>query len=81
VLLEEEGDLDGALAAYRRASERGDAAGAYNLELLLAREQPARPEAEISPASERPRSRWIAGLCLLVLVAVVVARRRRSVPG
>jgi tetratricopeptide (TPR) repeat protein len=38
VLLERQGAIDGALAAYRRADERGDASGAFNLGLLLARD-------------------------------------------
>ena len=36
ILLEHDGDLDGALAAYRKASEAGDADGSLNLGALLA---------------------------------------------
>jgi Flp pilus assembly protein TadD len=36
VLLEQRGDLAGAEAAYRRADQRGDATGAFNLGGLLA---------------------------------------------
>ena len=36
MLLEQQGDLDGALSAYRRADQRGDANGSFNLGLLLA---------------------------------------------
>jgi tetratricopeptide (TPR) repeat protein len=35
VLLEERGDLSAAEAAYRRADQRGDANGSFNLGLLL----------------------------------------------
>jgi tetratricopeptide (TPR) repeat protein len=46
VLLEDQGDIAGAEAAYRRADELGDAAGAFNLALLLLTERGDLPGAE-----------------------------------
>ena len=50
VLLEQRGDLAGAEAAYRRADERGDAVGAFNLAAMLAeRNDTAEAEAGLPP--------------------------------
>jgi TPR repeat protein len=45
--------MAGAEAAYRRADQRGDATGAFNLGSLLERHDPAAAEAAYRRAAER----------------------------
>ena len=54
VLLSERGDLVGAEAAFRRADERGDASGAFNLGMLL---EPKDDVATTQAAYRRSRQR------------------------
>jgi tetratricopeptide (TPR) repeat protein len=54
VVLEQQGNLDGALDAYRRADQRGDANGAFNLGVLLAQSgDPSGAQAAYRRALER----------------------------
>ena len=67
MLLEEQGDRIGAEAAYRRADQRGDANGAFNLGVLLeARENLAAAEDAYKRADERGHAAAAANLGVLL---------------
>jgi len=64
VLLEEEGDKSGALAAYRRAYRRDDAHGAFNLGVLLAEQADTAGAINAYDRASRHGSQHIAQMAL-----------------